>query len=209
MFSLPFLVLPVWYSACLGPSGSSPSRLRLCCLSLIPAAHSVFKTFSGTQPSKQSLSSDWWLWAVSCQLQSPAVVIREATHQFLRRACLSTAPLRARDSTKAAPLSPLAATLTKNTGEGTKRRKEGSRLAHVSIVTRRNPTYSLYFQRLRNNFVHNRGWGVSWRNPKPKEKNAGAERHRELDYVEWNPAFCIAVRASGFFMNVSQTRPLL
>ena len=30
----------------------------------------------------------------------------------------------------------------------------------------------------------------------------------EFGYVEWNPAFCIAVCASGFFINVSQTRPV-
>jgi hypothetical protein len=174
MFSSSFLARPARYRAFLGPSGSSPSRLRACCfspscLSLIPAAHSVSNTVSRSKPSKQILSSHCWLSAVRCRLQlpSPAAQVRETPHEPLRSASLSSAPPTARRSTKAAPLSPLGATLTKNTGEGTKRCKEESRSTHASIVTRRNPTYSLYFQRLRNNYVHNGGWGYPGANRNP------------------------------------------
>jgi hypothetical protein len=208
MFFSPFLALAARYPACLDPYCFSPFGFSPSSLSLIPAAHSASKTVSRSQPSKQNLPSDCWLPAVSCQLQlsRPAAVPSEAPRRSLRHACLPLAPLRARKPAHAASLSPLGATLTKNLGEGTKRSKEGSRSTHVSIVTRRNPTYSLYFQRLRNNFVRNGGWGYLGAT---REKNAGDQRLRELDYVEWNSAFCIAVRASGFFMNVSQTRPLL
>ncbi len=33
-------------------------------------------------------------------------------------------------------------------------------------------------------------------------------RQPELDYEEWNPAFCMADCASGFFMKVSHTKPV-
>ena len=184
MFSTPFLVPPARYRARWGPSGFSPSGFSPTCLSLIPAAHSVLKTISPSQPSKQGLSSDSWLSAVSCQLPNPAALVRETPHEPLRSACLSPAPPTARRSTKAAPLSPLAAMLTKNTGEGTKRRKEGSRSAHVSIVTRRNPTYSLYFQRLRNNFVHNGGWGYPGATRNLGRRMRAPKVHQELGYVE-------------------------
>jgi hypothetical protein len=209
MFSSAFLALPSRYPARRGPSGFSPSCLRSCCfspscLSPIPAAHSVLKKVSPSQPSKQSLPSDCWLSAESCQLQlpSPAAVICEATHQSLRRASLSPVPLRARKPAHATPLSPLGATLTKNLG-GTKSTGEGAdsraRL-RLHAETRATLFHSIVY------FTTARGGG-----PMPirtRRKNAGYERRRELDYVEWNPAFCIAVRASGFFMNVSQTRPL-
>ncbi len=212
MFSSPFLILQARSQARRGPSGFSRTCLRHCCfsssrLSLIPAAHSVLKTVSRSQPSKQDLPSYCWLSAVSCQLPNPAALVRQTPHVPVRSACLSAAPPIARRSTKAEPLSPLAATFTKNRGRVRKRvRRDVARHAYLSLRAGIHlfPVFSETSEQLR----AQRGVVVSWRNPNPGEKNAGAERHRELDYVEWNPAFCIAVRASGFFMNVSQTRPL-
>ena len=199
MFSSPFLVLSARYRACLGPSGFRPS-----CLSLIPAEHPTQKTASRGQPSKQIHSSHYWLSAVSCQLPNPAALVRDAPHQSVPSSCLSPAPLRARWSNKTAPLSPLAATLTKNIGKGTK--SIGER-AHLRT---RLPLHARTAATLFHSIVYfitcgHPGWGGRCQ---PGPGTLATNGHPELDYVEWNPALCIAVRASGFFMNVSQTRPL-
>ncbi len=89
MFSSTIFVLPAWYPACLGPSGFGPSCYITSCLSLIPAARSVFKTVSRSQPSKQILSSYWWLSAVSCPVPNPTALARQTPHEPLRSACLS------------------------------------------------------------------------------------------------------------------------
>jgi hypothetical protein len=166
MFFSPFLAQPSGCPACLGPYRFSPSGFSPPSLSLIPAAHSALKTVSRSQPSKQTLSSYYWLSAVSCQLPIPSALVRQTPPEPLRSACLSSAPPTARRFIKAAPLSPLAATLTKNAGrtrKGVRKEVGDTRINHYTQKSHLFPVFSKTSEQLR----AQRGAGVSWRNPKP------------------------------------------
>ena len=207
MFCSPFLVLPARYPACLGSSRFSPSGFSPSSLSLIPAVHPDLKTVSRSRPSKQTLSSHCWLSAVSCQLPNPADLACETPHEPLRNACLSRPSLHAQESTNAESLSPLAAMLTKNTEEGTK--SIGERIYSAYCLSSHAGTPATPFLSCAYFVISGYPQGGGYpEDPEPGRRTPAPNGHLELDYVEWNPAFCIAVCASGFFMNVSQTRPL-